>query len=155
MTPPDVQSDIITLRGEQTKLSPALTLVYSKANRVKTEHIDFPSWLHNYIIGKKGANIKHMTQDLSKVQVYFTDGSIKVGPQEVYEACKRLKEMIDNLRKQVAYEEVKANPAFHRHVMIKEVLLLVFIKLALIVVKKFRKGLKISLNQLSSVCMKE
>ncbi|GFR28209.1 vigilin [Trichonephila clavata] len=119
MPPPDMQSDTITLRGEQAKLGPALTLVYSKANSVKTEHMDVPSWLHKYIIGKKGANIKHLTQDLSKVQVDFTDESIKVEgpPEEVNEACKRLKEMIDNLRKQVAYEEVKVNPAFHRHII--------------------------------------
>ncbi|GFU19163.1 vigilin [Trichonephila clavipes] len=119
MPPPDMQSDTITLRGEQAKLGPALTLVYSKANSVKTEHMDVPSWLHKYIIGKKGANIKHMTQDLSKVQVDFTDESIKVEgpPEEVNEACKRLREMIDNLRKQVAYEEVKVNPAFHRHII--------------------------------------
>ncbi|CAL1268500.1 unnamed protein product [Larinioides sclopetarius] len=119
MPPPDVQSDTITLRGEQAKLGPALTLVYSKANSVKTEHLDVPSWLHKYIIGKKGANIKHTTQDLSKVQVDFMDESIKVEgpPEEVYEACKRLKEMIDNLRKQVAYEEIKVNPTFHRHII--------------------------------------
>ncbi|GIX67510.1 vigilin [Caerostris darwini] len=119
MPPPDMQSDTITLRGEQAKLGPALTFVYSKANSVKTDHMDVPSWLHKYIIGKKGANIKHLTQDLSKVQVDFMDESIKVEgpPEEVFEACKRLKEMIDNLRKQVAYEEVKVNPAFHRHII--------------------------------------
>ncbi|GFS76295.1 vigilin [Nephila pilipes] len=69
LPPPDVQSDTITLRGEQAKLDPALTLVYSKANSVKTEYMDIPSWLHKYIIGKKDANIKHVTRDLSKVQV--------------------------------------------------------------------------------------
>ncbi|GFT37891.1 vigilin [Nephila pilipes] len=29
--------------------------------------MDVPNWLHKNIIGKKGANIKNMTQDLSKV----------------------------------------------------------------------------------------
>ncbi|GFU34109.1 hypothetical protein NPIL_70581 [Nephila pilipes] len=49
-----------------------------------------------------------MTQDLSKVQVDFTDERINAeGSSEVYEACKRLKEVIDDLRKQVAYEEVE------------------------------------------------
>lgn len=32
MPPPDSQSDTITLRGEQAKLGPALTLVYAKVN---------------------------------------------------------------------------------------------------------------------------
>ncbi|GFS67314.1 vigilin [Nephila pilipes] len=81
--------------------------------------MDVPSWLHKYIISKKVANIKHMTQDLSKVQVDFTDESIKVegSPEEVYETYKRLKEMINNLRKQVVYEEVKVNSSFHRHII--------------------------------------
>ncbi|GFS41388.1 vigilin [Nephila pilipes] len=71
------------------------------------------------LICKKGANSKYITQDLSKAQVDFTDKRIKVeGPSEVvYEACKRLREMIYNLRKQVSYEEIKVNPAIHRHVI--------------------------------------
>ncbi|GFT31476.1 vigilin [Nephila pilipes] len=108
------------LRDEKAKLDPALTLVYSKANNVKTEHMDVPIWLHKYIIGKKGENIKYMTQDLSKVQVDFIDESINVegSPKEVYKACKRLKEMIDTLRYQVPYEEVEVNPVFHRRIIV-------------------------------------
>ncbi|GFT09009.1 vigilin [Nephila pilipes] len=53
-----------------------------------------------------------MTQDLSKVQFDVTDESIKVenSIEEVYEACKRLREMIDNLRKQVVYESKNCFP---------------------------------------------
>ncbi|GFT32015.1 vigilin [Nephila pilipes] len=43
MPPPDVQFGTITLKGEQVTLSPALTSVYSKANSVKTKHMDVPS----------------------------------------------------------------------------------------------------------------
>ncbi|GFT68285.1 vigilin [Nephila pilipes] len=86
MPPPDVQSDNITLKGEQDKLCPALTLVYYKIKNVKTEHMDVRSWLNNYIIDKKVANIQHMTQDFSKVQVDFIDESVKSegGPEEIY-----------------------------------------------------------------------
>lgn len=38
-------------------------------------------------------------------------------PEEVKEACRKLKEMTDNLKTQVAYEEVKIKPAFHRHII--------------------------------------
>ncbi|KAG8181791.1 hypothetical protein JTE90_000083 [Oedothorax gibbosus] len=117
--PADKQSDTITLRGDQDKLGPALTMVYSKANSVKTEHLDVPSWLHKYIIGKKGANIKNLLQELAKVQVDFIGESIKIeGPKEdVEEACKELKKMVENLRKQIAYDEVKVNPSLHRHII--------------------------------------
>ncbi|GBM34136.1 Vigilin [Araneus ventricosus] len=107
--PTSVMKDELTIAGE--KLSCLLRLKSWKSMK--------KDWLHKYIIGKKGANIKHTTQDLFKVQVDFMDESIKVEgpPEEVYEACKRLKEMIDNLRKQVSYEEIKVNPAFHRHII--------------------------------------
>ncbi|XP_042900399.1 vigilin [Parasteatoda tepidariorum] len=115
----DVQSDTITLRGEQAKLGPALTYVYAKANSVKNESINVESWLHKYIIGKKGANIKHLTQDLTKVQIDFLDDHIKLEgpPEEVKTAQTKLMDMIENLRKQLAYEEVKVNPLFHRHII--------------------------------------
>ncbi|GFS86522.1 vigilin [Nephila pilipes] len=90
MFPPDVRSDTIIVWCEKAKLGPALTLVYSKANSIKTEYIDVPSSLHKYIIGKKGAIIKHRIQDLSKVPVDLNDESIKVegSPEEAYESCK-------------------------------------------------------------------
>ncbi|GFS90425.1 vigilin [Nephila pilipes] len=43
--------------------------------------MDASSWLHKYIIGKKGANIKHMTQDLSKAQVKAFNTEIPIYKQ--------------------------------------------------------------------------
>ncbi|XP_054712100.1 vigilin-like [Uloborus diversus] len=121
MPHPDSDSETITLRGERAKLGPALTLVYSKANSVVKEVVEAPSWLHKYIIGKKGANIKQLTQDLTKVQVDFADGldSIRVEgpPEEVQEACRKLRDMTQDLLRQVAYEELKVKPEFHRHII--------------------------------------
>ncbi|GFS76293.1 vigilin [Nephila pilipes] len=62
MLPTDMQPDTKTLRGEQAKLGPALTLVYSMDNNgFATEHMGVPSWLYKYIISKECTNIKHMT----------------------------------------------------------------------------------------------
>ena len=55
-------SETITLRGPQIALGQALTSVYQKANSVKTIEIDAPSWIHKYIIGKKGASIKNLNR---------------------------------------------------------------------------------------------
>lgn len=46
----------------------ALTKVYEKANSVVKYEINCPSWLHKYIIGKKGASIQKITNDLPKVK---------------------------------------------------------------------------------------
>lgn len=41
-------------------------MVYEKANSVGTEVLDAPAWLHKYIIGRKGAKIRELTQDMPK-----------------------------------------------------------------------------------------
>jgi hypothetical protein len=46
---------------------PALTMVYAKANSVVSSDVSCPTWLHKYIIGKKGASIQKLTCDLPKV----------------------------------------------------------------------------------------
>jgi ribosomal protein S3 len=45
----------------------ALSMVYEKAHSVLTATVDAPNWIHKYIIGRKGANIRRFTQDLTKV----------------------------------------------------------------------------------------
>jgi len=45
-------------------------MVYEKANSVLMATVDAPNWIHKYIIGRKGANIRLITQDLSKVFSY-------------------------------------------------------------------------------------
>ena len=60
-------SETITLRGEQDKLGPALTMVYSKANSVIVADVDAPAWLHRFIIGPKGTNIRKIMDDYPKV----------------------------------------------------------------------------------------
>ena len=45
----------------------ALTMVYAKANSITEAEVQAPHWLHKFLIGKKGANVKQITQDLTKV----------------------------------------------------------------------------------------
>merc|ERR1712002_450059 len=66
MPPNTTDSETITLRGPQEKLGLALTKVYEKANSVVNESVSCPTWLHKYIIGKKGAGIQKISQDLQK-----------------------------------------------------------------------------------------
>ena len=67
MPPADSDLETITLRGEPDKLGVALTQVYEKANSVVSVTVNAPRWLHRFIIGRKGQNIKKITQDLPKV----------------------------------------------------------------------------------------
>ena len=36
-----------------------------------TEEVSAPSWLHRFIIGRKGENIKNITRELPRVTVTF------------------------------------------------------------------------------------
>lgn len=64
MPPSTENNETITLRGESEKLGNALTLVYEKANSVISTEINAPTWLHRFIIGRQGQNIKKIIKDL-------------------------------------------------------------------------------------------
>ncbi|XP_076306465.1 vigilin-like [Tachypleus tridentatus] len=117
----DSPSETITLRGEQEKLGPGLSLLYEKANSVVMAEVDAPSWLHKYIIGRKGVNIKNITQDMTKVHVEFNNdaGKIKLeGPQDELDKVRiALEKMIDNLKTTITYEEIQVDPKYHRHII--------------------------------------
>lgn len=121
MPSPDSPSETVTLRGEQEKLGPALTLVYAKANSVVVLEVDAPSWLHKFIIGRKGANIRPFAQDFPKVHVQFTDGQDKIkveGPRgEVEQAQKKLEDMTKDLLSKVSCEKISVDPRYHRHII--------------------------------------
>ena len=90
MPPNDSTSETITLRGPQAKLGMALNKVYEKANSVVNESVHCPTWLHKYIIGRKGAGIQKISQDLQKVHIGFNDDdNIKIdGPPDEVEKAK-------------------------------------------------------------------
>ena len=114
-------SETITLRGEQDKLGPALTMVYSKANSVVIRDVNAPAWLHKYIIGKGGESVKKITQDLPKVHIEFTDGEDKIvvegPPEEVEQAFKALQDLTKDLLKRMAFVEIDVDQKYHKHII--------------------------------------
>ncbi|GBP31692.1 Vigilin [Eumeta japonica] len=101
MPPPDSPTGTITLHGPHHKIGIALTKVCEKANSVKTATVDAPTWIHKYIIGKNGSNIKKITQDFSKVHVDITHSEDKIKidgpPEEVERAQVELDDFVKNL----------------------------------------------------------
>ena len=65
--PQDSDVETVTLRGEREQIGNALTVVYGKASSVLISEVKAPAWLHRFIIGRGGANIKRITQGLPKV----------------------------------------------------------------------------------------
>jgi len=120
MPPSEGDSETITLRGPQEKLGLALTKVYEKANSVVNHVIACPAWLHKYIIGKKGAGIQKISQDLPKVHIVFQDdNTIKVDgpPEEVEKAKAQLEIQVNALISDTAYADVKVDAKYHKHII--------------------------------------
>jgi len=117
----DSSSETITLRGPQDKLGGALTMVYAKANSVVQADVEAPTWLHKFIIGRKGANIKQITQDLPKVHVEFTDkaGGIKLEgpPEEVEAAREKLDSMIKEMQSKLTFDQLTVDPKHYKHII--------------------------------------
>jgi len=120
MPPNTTESETITLRGPQDKLGLALTKVYEKANSVVNVSVSCPSWLHKYIIGKKGTGIQKISQDLSKVHIVFNDDdTIKVDgpPDEVEKARIELESQASTLIKTMAFADIKVDAKYHKHII--------------------------------------
>lgn len=121
MPPTEMTTETITLRGPQDKLGQALTLVYAKANSVIQADVEAPTWLHKFIIGRKGANIRQITQDLPKVHVEFTDkqGGIKLEgpPEEVEQAKEKLETMIAEMQSKLCFDQITVDPKFYKHII--------------------------------------
>jgi len=120
MPPNDSESETITLRGPQDKLGLALTKVYEKANSVTSLVVDCPSWLHKYIIGKKGSGIQKISSELSKVHIAFCeDDKIKIDgpPDEAEKAFVEVEGQAKNLIKTTSFVEFKVDAKYHKHII--------------------------------------
>lgn len=120
---PPMESDVetIVLRGNPQDLGHALSLVYEKANSVQTAEVPAKSWMHKYIIGKKGENIKRITADYHKTHVDFCEDEnvIRIeGPKEELEAVKTaLEEKVHEIQSTMDSVEIKVDPLYHRHII--------------------------------------
>ncbi|XP_012215357.1 vigilin [Linepithema humile] len=121
MPAPDSATGTITLRGPQEKLGQALNKVYEKANSVRTAVVEAPVWIHKYIIGRKGVNIKKITQEMPKVNVEFTgkEDKIKIEgpPEEVEKAQNELQHMANDLKAKLTFTELNVDPRFYKHII--------------------------------------
>lgn len=118
----DSDNETITLRGDADKLGNALTQVYEKANSVIQSELDAPRWLHRFIIGRKGQNIRKITQDLdNKVHVEFIEDKDKIliqgPPTEVQAAENLLSSSLMELKNTMSYADIEVDSKWHRHII--------------------------------------
>jgi len=114
-------SETVTLRGPQDKLPFALTKVYEKANSMVTHEIKCPTWLHKYIIGKKGKGIQDVCEGASSTHVAFLDEGdlIKIDgpPEEADKIRDALEKQAEDLKANMEYVEITVDAKYHKHII--------------------------------------
>ncbi|XP_049587952.1 high density lipoprotein binding protein a isoform X1 [Syngnathus scovelli] len=119
--PTDSSSETVILRGEPDRLGQALNEVYAKANSYTVSSVTAPSWLHRFIIGKKGQNLAKITQQMPKVHIEFTEGEDKItleGPtKDVQMMHSQIEAIVADLISRMDYTEISVDPKFHRHLI--------------------------------------
>ena len=92
-----------------------------QANSVVITEVAAPAWLHRFIIGRKGATIQSITQDLPKTHIEFTadqDRIIVEGPpEEVDQAVKALQDITRDLQNRMDFAELQVDQKYHRHII--------------------------------------
>lgn len=122
MPPIDSDNETITLRGDPDKLGNGLTLVYERANSMIATELDAPRWLHRFIIGRKGENIRKITQDLdNKVHVEFVEEKDKIliqgPPNEVQAAENLLTTSLRELQSNMTFAVIEIDQRWHPHII--------------------------------------
>ncbi|KAJ3600132.1 hypothetical protein NHX12_034082, partial [Muraenolepis orangiensis] len=119
--PSDSALETVILRGEPDRLGQALTEVYAKANSYSVSMVTAPSWLHRFIIGKKGQNLAKITQQMPKVHIEFTEGEDKIcleGPTKDLQMMQvQIEAIVLDLVNRMDYTEISVDPKFHRHLI--------------------------------------
>jgi len=118
----DSPSETITLRGPQDKLGLALTKVYEKANSVVSHDVHCPTWLHKYLIGKKGAKLQTLIGDLSKqVHIEFLEAGdvikIEGPPSDAEKAKEILESQANELVTKMDFVEIDVDAKYHKHII--------------------------------------
>ncbi|PNJ10442.1 LOW QUALITY PROTEIN: HDLBP isoform 2 [Pongo abelii] len=123
--PPSVNRTEIVFTGEKEQLAQAVARIKKiyeeKANSFTVSSVAAPSWLHRFIIGKKGQNLAKITQQMPKVHIEFTEGEDKItleGPTEdVSVAQEHIEGMVKDLINRMDYVEINIDHKFHRHLI--------------------------------------
>uniref|UniRef100_A0A7N6B8T4 Vigilin n=1 Tax=Anabas testudineus TaxID=64144 RepID=A0A7N6B8T4_ANATE len=123
--PPSVNKTEIVITGEKEQVALAVAMIKKiyedKANSYTVSSVSAPSWLHRFIIGKKGQNLAKITQQMPKVHIEFTEGEDKItleGPtKDVQMVQSQIEAIVTDLVSRMDYAEITVDPKFHRHLI--------------------------------------
>ncbi|XP_058391071.1 vigilin-like [Diceros bicornis minor] len=120
ISPLESTSDSVTHHGESESLRKAFTKDSWKTKVYTVSSISVPSWLHRFIIGKKGCNISKITQNMPKIRIEFTEEdkiTIKGPTEDVNYAQEQIEVIVKDLINRMDYAEINVDYKFHKHLI--------------------------------------
>lgn len=118
---PQDGSATIKLFGPEDQLSSALSLLFEKANSIKTCDIACPAWLMKYVIGKNGENIRSLSEEFKKtvINCQSEKNTITIdAPNEEFNTAKeKVTELVSELKNTRDRALVKIDSKIHKHLI--------------------------------------
>ncbi|KAG7263318.1 hypothetical protein CRUP_002210 [Coryphaenoides rupestris] len=112
--------EILEKTGVSVEIPPSDSALET-ANSYTVSTVTAPSWLHRFIIGKKGQNLAKITQQMPKVHIEFTEGEDKIsleGPtKDLQLVHTQIEAIVLDLVNRMDYTEISVDPKFHRHLI--------------------------------------
>lgn len=115
--PRESEVETITLRGERSKLGPALSELYTQAHSETDEFIEVETWLHKYLIGPRKTNF--IDFKARNVDAKSLDDKIKLHgpPSEVDVILDILESELQNLRETIIRKDIRIEPRIHGYII--------------------------------------
>lgn len=115
--PQESESETITLRGERSKLAPALSELYTQAHSETDEYFEAETWLHKYLIGVRKTN--YIDFKARGVDVKSLEDKIRLHgpPSEVEDILDVLETELETVRKTIIRKDIRVEPRIHGYII--------------------------------------
>lgn len=119
-SPSESMFDSMTHYSEPDSSGEVVNEIDCNDNDNVVSSISAPSWLHRFIIGKKGENIAEITNSVPKVHIHFTaEGKIMLkGPiDDVNYAQEKFDIIVNDLLNRMECTEINSDSKFYKYLM--------------------------------------
>ncbi|XP_052601863.1 vigilin-like [Peromyscus californicus insignis] len=119
-SPSESMFDSMTHYSEPSSSGEVVNEIDCNDNDNVVSSISAPSWLHRFIIGKKGENIAEITNNVPKVHIHFTaEGKIMLkGPiDDVNYAQEKFDIIVNDLLNRMECTEINGDSKFYKYLM--------------------------------------
>lgn len=115
--PFESESETITLRGERSKLAPALSELYTQAHSETDEFLEVESWLQKHLIGPRKTNF--IDFKARGIDVKGLEDKIRLHgpPSEVENIRDLLEAELETIKKTIIRKDIRVEPRIHGYII--------------------------------------